>query len=136
MDGIDHVVLLSLLPTDRWAPVGEIAVQLGTVPSAIRAAIADAIASGERIEVRRGGDGYRRAVPAPRLEPLPPALAFDEPIALFSDLDLVPDERPNARRRARAHAGATCHRCGTVRPKGRACQACAKRTQYLRLVEA
>lgn len=54
----DRIVLLSLVPADRWADVSEIAAQLGLTVGCVQEALADAIADGARIDVQ--GTRYRR----------------------------------------------------------------------------
>lgn len=66
---IDRVVLLSLVPADRWTEVSEIAAQLGATSRQVGAALADAIADGERVDV--AGTRYRRYADGEDAEPAP-----------------------------------------------------------------
>lgn len=70
---IDRVVLLSLVPHDRWAELHEIAAQLGVTDSQVSTALADLIADGELIDA--SGSRYRRYRDGDEAEPAPVSLS-------------------------------------------------------------
>lgn len=138
---IDRIVLLSLIPFDRWASVYEISVQMGAGNAQIHGAIADAIAAGECIDTRPGGTGYRRygsraSAPVPTVATVPvpetttvmaePTYVGDREPAIF--FGPPPPPRVAKHRRSPVVNGAKhCRRCSEpVEPRGQ-CGACRER---------
>lgn len=96
---IDRVVLLSLVPADRWADVAEIAAQLGATALQVSTALADAIADGERIDA--SGTTYRRYVAGELPTPAPIVRSSAPPVHPQSAQPSRPSVTPTPTRSTR-----------------------------------
>lgn len=109
---IDRTVLLSLIPTDRWASLDEIAAQIGETASAVRERIADLIADGASIDASAAG--YQRYDPsldvwnAPEDAPTPLVVApakRRQPGPKVAPVEVAPSSFAAAVRQKRVAAG-------------------------------